>query len=135
MRGRRDRVERAPDVEQLRQVRMTLPWAKTGTASVAVAAPHDIFAKGGVARLPVFAMPIRIVVLARFVFPHLPPWMPGQGGRREGGDQDEGNKTFAHCRTGGGFLITSQLAPRFSDVSVTPYLAAERPHQSFSGQN
>ena len=28
-----------------------------------------------------------------------------------------------------------QLAPRFSDVSVTLYLAAERPHQSFSGQD
>ena len=63
-------------------------------------------------------MPIRIVVLARFVFPHLPPWMlggrlrdmplmgsrrspfepPGQGGRREGegGDQKEGNKGFDH---------------------------------------
>ena len=68
-------------------------------------------------------------------FPRSPFEPPGQGGRREGKEQEEGNKTSAHCRTGGGFLITFQLAPSFSDVSVTPYLAAERPHQSFSRQN
>ena len=84
------------------------------------AAPRVVFAKGGVARLPVFTLPTRIVVtspikiVVRFVFPHLPPWMLGgrlgmplmgsrfgllrrcQGRRRKGSDQDEGNKTFDH---------------------------------------
>ena len=59
---------------------------------------------------------------------------PGQGGRREGKHQEEGNKTSAHCRTARR-VCYFKLALAFRDGSVTPYLAAERSHQRFSGQN
>ena len=99
--------------------RLVTSGVKTA-ASVASAAPRVVFAKGGVAWLPILPLKGKV----RF-FPSLPlllidrpdgPVMlvgrldvpvirsprspfepPGQGGRREGRDQEEGNKTSAHC--------------------------------------
>jgi hypothetical protein len=85
-------------------------------ASAAGAAIHDVFAKGGVARLPIFAVegtvrcfpplvdPIGgpVVLVGGLDVPMIPspgcPFRsPCQGGRRDGRDQDKGNKTSAHC--------------------------------------
>ena len=89
------------------------------SASVAGAAPRNVFSKGGVARLPILALKgkVRCFVSLPFLlinrldgpvmlvdrldvsvirFPRIPIEPPGQGGRREGGDQKEGNKTFDH---------------------------------------
>ena len=83
--------------------------------SVAGASPHDVFAKGGVARLPILALKGKVhcfpslhrldgsvMLMGRLDVsvirsPRIPFEPPGQGGRREEGDQEEGNKTSAHC--------------------------------------
>jgi hypothetical protein len=89
-------------------------------SAAAGAAPRDVFAKGGVARLPILAVEVTVRCFLSFPVmlgvrfdgpvmlvgrPDVPVIgsprsrfePPGQGGRREGGDQEERSKTSPHC--------------------------------------
>ena len=100
-----------------RAIRAKYIRGNTGTASAAGAGIPDVFAKAGVARLPILALEgtircflslplllidrldVPVMLVDRLDVPVIgrPFEPPGQGGRREGGDQEEGNKTSAHC--------------------------------------